>query len=70
MTDIKTGDLVTLKGLSQHREKPIGIVKRILNEKTFEIVWVTEGLASRFALADMAKKHRLEVLSSADQQSI
>ena len=47
-----------------------GIVKRNIDDKTFEIIWVNEGLASRFALVDMAKAHRLEVISSADQQSV
>jgi hypothetical protein len=68
--DICTGDLVTLKGLSNQKEKPIGIVKRSVGNKTYEIIWVNEGLASRFALVEMAKAHRLEVISSADQQSV
>ena len=68
--NICAGDLVTLKGLSNQKEKPIGIVKRSIDDKTFEIIWVNEGLASRFALVDMAKAHRLEVICSADQQSV
>ena len=58
---------MTLKGLSKQKEKPIGIVKRKADNKTYEIIWVNEGLASRFALVDMAKAHRLEVISSADR---
>ena len=65
--DIYAGDLVTLKGLNNQKEKPIGIVKRKADEKTYEIIWVTEGLATRFALVDMAKAHRLEVISSVHQ---
>jgi len=66
--EIKAGDLVTLKGLNNQKEKPIGIVKKRLNEKTFEILWITERLAIRYALVDQAKKHRLEVISEAGQQ--
>ena len=64
---IKPGDLVTLKGLNKQKEKPIGIVKREVGNKIFEIIWINEGLATRFALVDMAKSHRLEVISEADQ---
>ena len=70
MSDIKPGDLVTLKGLNKQKEKPIGIVKRSIGNKTFEIIWINEGLATRFALVNTAKSHRLEVISEADQQLI
>jgi len=66
--EIKPGDLVTLKGLNKQKEKPIGIVKKEVGNKTFEIIWLNEGLAARFALVDRAKSHRLEVISEADQQ--
>tara|TARA_R100001163_G_C5041436_1_gene179492 strand:- start:939 stop:1139 length:201 start_codon:yes stop_codon:yes gene_type:complete len=65
MSDIKPGDLVTLKGLGKHKEKPLGIVKRKVSNKTFEIFWINQGIATRFALVDMAKSHRLEVVSQA-----
>ena len=65
MLEISPGDLVTLKGLNNQKEKPIGIVKRSVGNKTFEIIWINEGIASRFALVDMAKSHRLEVISEA-----
>ena len=65
MVDINPGDIVTLKGLNNQKEKPIGIVKRSIDDKTYEILWINEGIASRFALADMAKSHRLEVISEA-----
>ena len=68
MPDIKPGDLVTLKGLNNQEEKPVGIVKRSMGNKTYEIFWINEGIATRFALVDMAKSHRLEVISEADQQ--
>jgi len=65
VVDINPGDIVTLKGLNNQKEKPIGIVKRSIDDKTYEILWINEGIASRFALADMAKSHRLEVISEA-----
>ena len=68
MLDIKPGDLVTLKGLSNQEEKPVGIVKKKVGNKTYEIFWINQGIATRFALVDMAKSHRLEVISSVDQQ--
>ena len=67
MLEINPGDLVTLKGLKNQKEKPIGIVKRRAGNKTFEIIWINEGIATRFALVDMAKSHRLEVISEADR---
>jgi len=63
--EINLGDLVTLKGLSKQEEKPIGIVKRKAGNKTFEIIWLNEGIATRFALVNLAKSHRLEVISQA-----
>ncbi len=69
MQDIYPGDIVTLKGLANQKEKPIGIVKKKLNEKTFEILWITERIAIRYALVNQAKRHRLEVISEAVQQS-
>ena len=63
MLEINPGDLVTLKGLKNQKEKPIGIVKRLVNNKTFEIIWINEGIADRFALVNTAKSHRLEVIS-------
>jgi hypothetical protein len=63
--EINLGDIVTLKGLNKQKEKPIGIVKRKVDNKTFEIIWLNEGIASRFALVNFAKSHRLEVISQA-----
>ena len=68
MQDIRPGDIVTLKGLSKQEEKPVGIVKRSVGNKTYEIFWINEGIATRFALVDMAKSHRLEVISPVDRQ--
>ena len=56
-----------LKVEAVKKENPIGIVKRRAGNKTFEIIWINEGIATRFALVDMAKSHRLEVISEADR---
>ena len=69
MSDIKPGDLVTLKGLGKQKEKPLGTVKRKVAGKTFEIFWINAGIATRFALVDIAKSHRLEIVSSAEQKN-
>ena len=68
MSDIEPGDLVTLKGLSKQEEKPVGIVKRFVGRRAYEIIWINEGLATRFALVDIAKSHRLEVISKAEKK--
>ena len=51
------------------KEKPLGIVKRKVAGKTFEIFWINAGIATRFALVDIAKSHRLEIVSSAEQKN-
>ena len=63
--DINTGDLVTLKGLNKQKEKPVGIVKRKVGNRSYEIIWINEDFAKRFALVDIARAHRLEVISAA-----
>jgi len=68
MLDIKPGDLVTLKGLRNQEEKPVGIVKRNVRNKTYEIFWINESLATRFALVEIVKSHRLEVISPVDRR--
>jgi hypothetical protein len=66
--DIGTGDIVTLKGLANQQEKPIGIVNKQVGFRMHEILWLNEDLATRFALLNQVKTHRLEVLSKALQQ--
>jgi hypothetical protein len=66
--DIEIGDLVTLKGLSKQSEVPIGIVNKQIGFRMHEILWLNEDLATRFALLNQVKTHRLEVLSKALQQ--
>ncbi len=40
--DILEGDLVTLKGLSKHEEKPIGIVKKKLTTNGMKYFGLTK----------------------------
>ncbi len=63
--DIEIGDLVTLKGLSKQTEAPIGIVNKQIGFRMHEILWLNEDLATRFALVNQVKTHRLEVVSKA-----
>ncbi len=63
--DIEIGDLVTLKGLSKQSEAPIGIVNKQVGFRMHEILWLNEDLATRFALVNQVKTHRLEVVSKA-----
>jgi len=63
--DIKPGDLVTLKGMSQQREKPIGMVKKKWAADHYEIFWLNENICQRFALKKMIEPHKLEVISEA-----
>lgn len=64
--DIGTGDIVTLKGLANQQEKPIGIVNKQVGFRMHEIFWLND-YAERFALLNHVKSHRLEVLSRANQ---
>ncbi len=66
--DISVGDLVTLKGLANQSEVPIGIVNKQIGFRMHEILWLNENLATRFALANQIKSHRLEVVSKALEQ--
>ena len=66
--DISVGDLVTLKGLSNQSEVPIGIVNKQIGFRMHEILWLNQDLATRFALVNQIKSHRLEVVSKALEQ--
>ena len=66
--DISVGDLVSLKGLSNQSEVPIGIVNKQIGFRMHEILWLNEDLATRFALVNQIKSHRLEVVSKALEQ--
>ena len=67
MLDIKPGDLVTLKGMSRYKEKPIGMVKRKWAVDTMEVFWLNEDISRRFALDKIVDPHKLEIISQADQ---
>jgi hypothetical protein len=66
--DIKAGDLVTLKGMNKISEKPIGLVKSVWmgqKNKNIKIVWLNEELSRRFALSNIMKAKKLEIVSGA-----
>jgi len=65
--NIQPGDLVTLRGMSNQKEKPIGMVKRIWATKDIEIFWLNQDIANRFAVHKIVKDSRVEVISQADR---
>ena len=68
-TIIQPGDLVTLKGMSKLKEKPIGMVKKNWSRDHIEIFWLNENIANRFALTKFSDSKKLEIISKASQQS-
>ena len=66
-TIIQPGDLVTLKGMSKLREKPIGMVKKKWATDHIEIFWLNELVANRFALTKVNDSKKLEIISKANQ---
>ena len=66
-TIIQPGDLVTLKGMSKLKEKPIGMVKKKWATDHIEIFWLNELVASRFALTKVNDSKKLEIISKANQ---
>ena len=67
MTIIEPGDIVTLKGLKNHKEKPLGILKRKWSSNSYEIIWLNEKISLRFALDIYVDPNKLEVVSRASQ---
>ena len=61
---INIGDLVTLKGLTQVKEKPIGLVKAE-RRNVVKVVWLNKNIAKRYALKQITDISKLEVVSSA-----
>ena len=59
---IKVGDLVTLKGMSQIIEKPIGLVKSG-RKKVVKVIWLNKSIAKRYALKQITDISKLEVVS-------
>jgi len=68
-TIIQPGDLVTLKGMSNIKEKPIGMVKRRWATNDVEIFWLNENIAKRFAVHKICNHHKLEIVSKANQRA-
>ena len=66
-TIIQPGDLVTLKGMSKLKEKPIGMVEKKWATDHIEIFWLNEHMANRFALTKVNDSKKLEIISKANQ---
>ena len=66
-TIIQPGDLVTLKGMSKLKEKPIAMVKKKWATDHIEIFWLNELVANRFALTKVNDSKKLEIISKANQ---
>ena len=66
MTIIEPGDIVTLKGLKNSKEKPLGILKRKWSRNSYEIIWLNEKISMRFALDSHVDPNKLEVVSRAN----
>jgi hypothetical protein len=69
---MEIGDLVTLKGMSKTKEKPLGIIMKKWfrgSNMQYEIFWLTEQLAKRYAIGKMQHSKKLDVVNSAHQQS-
>ena len=50
-SNIQPGDLVTLKGMKNLKDKPIGMVQKKWATDHIEIFWLNEVIANRFALS-------------------
>ena len=66
-TNIQLGDLVTLKGMKNLKEKPIGMVQKKWATDRIEIFWLNEIIANRFALSKINDSKKLEIVSKAHQ---
>ena len=66
-SNIQPGDLVTLKGMKNLRDKPIGMVQKKWATDHIEIFWLNEIIANRFALSKINDMKKLEIISKADQ---
>ena len=59
---INIGDLVTLKGLKNTDEKPLGIVMKVWATDHAEIMWVNATIAARFALHKVIDPRKLDII--------
>ena len=66
-SNIQPGDLVTLKGMKNLKDKPIGMVQKKWATDHIEIFWLNEIIANRFALTKINDMKKLEIISKADQ---
>jgi len=66
---IQPGDLVTLKGMVESQDKPIGMVKRRWATNDVEIFWLNENIAKRYAVHNIIGHSKLEIVSKVSQQS-
>ena len=58
------GDLVTLKGMSNAREKPLGIIMKKWATKHLEIFWLNEDMKKRYAVAKILLPAKIEIINS------
>jgi len=61
---INIGDLITLKGLKNTKEKPLGIVIRIWAADHAEIMWLNHDISKRFALHKVVDPKKLDIVNS------
>tara|TARA_R110002020_G_scaffold243800_1_gene457402 strand:+ start:1138 stop:1329 length:192 start_codon:yes stop_codon:yes gene_type:complete len=59
------GDLITLKGMSKTKEKPLGIIMKKWATTHLEIFWLNEQLAKRYAVKNIQDPKKLEIVNSA-----
>ena len=60
-SNIQPGDLVTLKGMKNLRDKPIGMVQKKWATDHIEIFWLNEEIAKRYALAKILNPKKVEI---------
>jgi hypothetical protein len=63
------GDLVTLKGMSSTKEKPLGIITKKWATKHLEIFWLNMDISKRYALQKITEPKKIEVVNSSYRQS-
>ena len=62
--NINIGDLITLKGLKNTKEKPLGIVMKIWATDHAEIMWLNDIISRRFALHNIIESKKLDIVNS------
>jgi len=59
---INIGDLITLKGMNNIKEKPLGIVIKIWTTDHVEIMWLNHDISDRYALRNAVNPKKLDVV--------